>query len=196
MLKILERLSLEKTFLLLTIQKVLPLLVLRFIFSPVAMAILVRAVVGATGGVLAKNLGHIIGYSSLVNLAWIMAVSVNVGVLLLFLFLYSIRFLVWAHALGRGPSLISPELIPQRGVLGLNFVLALLRIRGVPPFLGFLAKLVRLGELLNTGFIIVSFFLLMFSGIMLIPYLRLIFSFFTQFSFNSIQTKVFHRYPL
>lgn len=96
----------------------------------------------------------------------------------------------------RGASLVGPELILKRGFLGFNFLLAVLSLRGVPPFLGFLGKLVRLSEILPGNSMFAGLALLMFSGLMLIPYLRLMFRFFTQFSFRSVQRKSFKDQPL
>jgi len=127
-----------------------------------------------------------------------MAVSGNLPVMALFVFTYarSLGVLMGTMDKWGALSLISPELGAKRSGARLNIVFALLRMRGLPPFMGFLGKLIGAQELLGGISYFIRILLVVFSGLMLVPYLRLLFSIFRQFTVCSVQIKIVRDWPL
>lgn len=135
-----------------TIQKVVPLILLGVwgdsMFVVLRMA--GSALVGGVGGLNQNSVRGIIAYSSFVHTSWIMgAVIESLGIFVVYFFVYSVQLGVLAmrcHVAQRRTFFRgSGMLVPALRIMGL---------RGMPPFRGFVPKLLLLIEVDYKGMLV------------------------------------------
>ena len=141
---ILKSLKLIRLFLLFTAQKLLPLLALVSLLTLKRRRVLIltRLLFGRLGALFQSSWKEVLGYSSVFTGAWFILSFTQVEVILLFFLVYATSLsLVLSSGLGQEASnRFRRRLREFIGDLRLLF-LGLIRLAGVPPFLGFYAKL-------------------------------------------------------
>jgi len=167
----------------LTWQKIAPFIMLSFInnFS-LLISITLSAIVGLLGGLNQINIKLILTYSSIIHSSWILRIIIfNELIWITYLSLYS--FLVFAASyifLKLNLShLNSINFLKNRPSTKLIFLINFLSIAGLPPFLGFLIKILALITLIKFN---VNIFLLA----ILITSSFLSFYFYSRITYNSL----------
>lgn len=162
-------------FVLITLQKILPLYFLKanfhkFLSPLVALGVLVRL----WGGLISSGFKRILVYSSILNLSWIIPLT-RFSLIILFLVVYSIGLFLITLILGNSNYLSSQNSnflnnsLSERVIIFIAFI----RIIGIPPTAGFLLKLVRVSELIFRSQLIIAALLLLGSAGYIFIYLRI-----------------------
>ena len=157
-----------------TVQKIIPLIVLRNLevrdFMLTLLAILTISIVW-TGGITLVRLNSILGLSSVSNLLWFLtSAQLRVSVILTFFFLYRIILIgvlrTVIDSLGiRAVTQISSMTRNSKLVFRFFFM----SLGGLPPFLGFLAKVIVL-KLLLRGFSTLFLLILVLRALIILLY--------------------------
>ena len=162
--------------LIITVQKILPLILLTNILSYNVSEILVfsRVLFGAAGALVEQSWKLIMGYSSVFRNSWLLLRKDTLERMLGFLITYrvSLRIIFYLARIANktvelswAPSITGP-------VIGLMFF-NLMRIRGIPPFIGFYFKVIILTRAVQTWRFLISSVVLVRSISMTYLYVRL-----------------------
>nr|YP_010026290.1 NADH dehydrogenase subunit 2 [Leptestheria brevirostris]QOQ37305.1 NADH dehydrogenase subunit 2 [Leptestheria brevirostris] len=181
---IVEGLSWGSLFLLLTIQKLAPLMVLFSAYpssetkSLSLLFIMTSSLVGSLGGLSQCMLRSIMAYSSISHMSWLLtSLYISSALTRDYFVFYSLVFLPLAVYF----SLFSFYHLSQLGykmplLAKTSVFLCLLSLGGLPPFLGFLPKWLVISNLTLSGLLFLALFLVLTSLITLYYYIRLTYS--------------------
>lgn len=161
-------------FLLITIQKVLPLLLISFLTRIFLWVIILRRIIiGSVGSINQERMKRLIAYSSIHHVGWILLGNFLNDILWV-VYLITYRFLI------RGVILrIINDKILDVGILGKirskwRFVLGILSIGGMPPMLGFYLKFWLFYNLLFIDYSLLLFIIII-SVLIFYVYLRVVY---------------------
>nr|YP_010883372.1 NADH dehydrogenase subunit 2 [Prophantis octoguttalis]WIK99888.1 NADH dehydrogenase subunit 2 [Prophantis octoguttalis] len=188
---IVEGLSWLNNFILMTWQKITPIILLSYYFCKnfIIIIIIFNAIIGAIGGLNQTSLRKLMAFSSINNLSWMLSsimISENLWMFYFsfYSFLISIMCLLF--------HMMNMFFINQLFLNNINYMIKLsllinfLSLGGLPPFIGFLPKWIIINFLMNNNFFFMTFILIMMSLIMLFFYIRILYS---SFLFNFIKLK-------
>lgn len=176
---IISNLSWFEAILLITWQKVAPLFILNFI-NPnnifIYIIAITSAIIGAIGGLNQTSLRKILAYSSINHLGWILIfISMNFS-WYKYLLLYSIIIILLCTILSENNiyfinqvNLKSPSIIEKYLV-----IIILLRLGGLPPFIGFLPKWIVIQSIVETNLYFPLILMMLTSLLTLFYYLRIL----------------------
>lgn len=179
---VIEGLNWINNFILITWQKIAPLIILTFClnFNFFVLATLFCIFIGAINGLNQTSLRKLIAYSSINHLGWIVAsILNNENLWKLYFIFYS--FLTFTIIL----IFNNFKLFNLNQVFSFfykNFfikfviIIPLLSLGGLPPFLGFFPKWIIIELIISFKYIVLIFFIVLFSLITLYFYLRLSYS--------------------
>lgn len=131
-------------------------------------------IIGATGGLIQTSLRKIIIYSSISHLRWLLAGLFVSEFLcsLYFIFYFIMLILVVSIFYTNKFYTLNHALIRNKTHLGSVFILNLLSLGGMPPLMGFIAKLILVQEMINQRMLILLVPLLAGTFLSLFFYLR------------------------
>lgn len=179
--EIIEKIRWSTCLILITWQKLAPIYILsctvdiRRLF--ISMAIPVMVLVGSIGGLNQTSIRKIISYSSIDHIGWIIAcIKFNNRIWIFYFFIYTIILISIIYVF----QFHSAYYINQYSNKRLNFIekiiiiVSFIRLGGLPPFLGFLPKLIVIQLIIINQSYIISIILVSSTLITLFYYLRLI----------------------
>nr|YP_009743966.1 NADH dehydrogenase subunit 2 [Trogolegnum pseudambulyx]QIE12740.1 NADH dehydrogenase subunit 2 [Trogolegnum pseudambulyx] len=188
-----EGLSWFNNFILMTWQKITPMILLSYYFNVnfLYYIIMLNVMIGAMGGMNQTSLRKLMAFSSINNLGWMifsMMISENLWMFyfLMYSFLISIMFFMF--------YILNMFFINQLFINNMNFMIKMnlfinfLSLGGLPPFIGFLPKWIIINFLMINKLYIMTFIMVMSSLITIYFYIRIIYS---SFLFNYIKMKWF-----
>nr|YP_009712005.1 NADH dehydrogenase subunit 2 [Gastrophysa polygoni]QGA74015.1 NADH dehydrogenase subunit 2 [Gastrophysa polygoni] len=180
--EVLEGLNWENCFLMLTWQKIAPMILFSYNLKMtvfISFVIITSTIISGLMGFNQTSMRKIMAYSSINHIAWMIAgmlsmkpiwilyflvysvISLNIIVIFKYLNIFSMKQLFM--------SFNSNKLIK------IMFTLNFLSLGGLPPFLGFLPKWLVINSLVQNNFLSLSFILIVFTLITMFFYLRLTF---------------------
>nr|QFQ01318.1 NADH dehydrogenase subunit 2 [Paralebbeus jiaolongi] len=176
----------NQALILMTIQKLAPLFVLTYTLSEASMmpyfiikvASILSSIVGSLGGLNQTLLRKIMAYSSINHLAWMLAaLSFQKSLLTHYYTIYviivaSVTFILMSYQIFHFNQMFqidSPNML-----IKVAFFSTLFSMGGLPPFLGFIPKLMIVQNLALTGQTMWLTFLLLTAVVTLIFYIRLL----------------------
>ena len=176
--QVIEIINIVKILMVLVWQKIAPIVLICYSISNVLLFIVViRSLLGAVGGINQNNLKKIFFYSSLVHLSWIIIIlSLREKVWLIYLFSYSLiifPLLLWCYQnkIKKMNNVNIRNLDTQQKIFLLIRVLCL---AGLPPFLGFLIKIIVIQFiLLERSIIFMRIFLVIGSLVSIFYYFKI-----------------------
>nr|QIC54418.1 NADH dehydrogenase subunit 2 [Stygobromus tenuis potomacus] len=177
-----EGLSWSQVFILLTIQKLAPLILVSYLFSSnsifmiMTIYIVFSAIFGSIGGLVHPSLRKILSFSSIAHMSWILvSIQYSNFLWLNYFFLYIIILIsvVYSFVLTNSNKLSHLINKPSDSFNALLLVLPLLSLGGLPPFLGFLPKFLVLQQLMNYSNSFIFLILLSSTLISLFFYIRI-----------------------
>nr|YP_010535805.1 NADH dehydrogenase subunit 2 [Coptotriche turpinia]UYB79004.1 NADH dehydrogenase subunit 2 [Coptotriche turpinia] len=188
---IIEGLSWMNCFLLMTWQKIPPMIIFSYMynFKFTMMICTISALVGAVGGLNQMSLRKILTFSSINHISWMilaMLISEN-----LWNFYFSVYFFMMMTICFMFNTINCSKLnqiffINYNNILKILFFINFLSLGGLPPFLGFLPKWMIINFLLQNNMILIMFVLVMSVLMTLFFYLRMSYS---SLIFNTISMK-------
>nr|YP_009139633.1 NADH dehydrogenase subunit 2 [Teinopalpus imperialis]AKG26297.1 NADH dehydrogenase subunit 2 [Teinopalpus imperialis]SSX17069.1 NADH dehydrogenase subunit 2 [Teinopalpus imperialis] len=190
---IIEGLSWFNCFILMSWQKISPMILLSYYINTnfLLMIMILNVIIGVLGGINQTSLRKLMTFSSINNLGWMLAammISENLWMfyLIMYSFLISIMCLLF--------NLLNTYFINQLFIINMNFSIKIsllinfLSLGGLPPFLGFFPKWIIINVMIMNKFFIITFIFIMMSLIMLFFYIRIIYS---SIMFNYFKMKWF-----
>nr|YP_009537961.1 NADH dehydrogenase subunit 2 [Athyma punctata]AYN60704.1 NADH dehydrogenase subunit 2 [Athyma punctata] len=193
---IMEGLSWFNCFILMTWQKITPMILLSYYFNLnfLYFIMIFNVLIGAIGSFNQTSLRKLMAFSSINNLGWmISSMTISENLWLIYFILYSTFTLIMCFLF----YIINIFFINQLFFFNMNFFIKIsiminfLSLGGLPPFLGFFPKWLVISYLLNNNFFIISFMFIMSSLILLYVYIRIIYSSLLFFSFKLKWFKIF-----
>nr|YP_010579416.1 NADH dehydrogenase subunit 2 [Leptestheria dahalacensis]UNY33472.1 NADH dehydrogenase subunit 2 [Leptestheria dahalacensis] len=183
-ISIVEMMSWTSVFLLFTIQKIAPLVLLFSTFvvyetSLLALLFIIfSAVIGSIGGLSQCMLRSMMGYSSINHMSWLLSsLYVSRELMESYFILYILVLLpmiiLFLNSSFFHVSQLSHIMFSSKKVLSF---FCLLSLGGLPPFLGFLPKWIVINKLVEIHMLMLILFLVFMALITLYYYLRLTYS--------------------
>nr|YP_010417466.1 NADH dehydrogenase subunit 2 [Junonia atlites]USF17521.1 NADH dehydrogenase subunit 2 [Junonia atlites] len=188
---IMEGLSWFNCFILMTWQKISPMILLSYYMNLkfLFLVMIFNVLIGTISSFNQTSLRKLMAFSSINNLGWMLsALTISENLWMLYFLLYSLFIFIMCFLF----YIINVFYINQLFNLNLNFAIKFsilinfLSLGGLPPFLGFFPKWMIINYLLINNLFIISFIFTMSSLIMLFIYIRIIYS---SFMFYSIKLK-------
>nr|YP_010417518.1 NADH dehydrogenase subunit 2 [Junonia hedonia]USF17573.1 NADH dehydrogenase subunit 2 [Junonia hedonia]USF17625.1 NADH dehydrogenase subunit 2 [Junonia iphita] len=188
---IMEGLSWFNCFILMTWQKISPMILLSYYMNLkfLFLVMIFNVLIGTISSFNQTSLRKLMAFSSINNLGWMLsALSISENLWMLYFLLYSLFIFIMCFLF----YIINIFYVNQLFNLNLNFsikfsiLINFLSLGGLPPFLGFFPKWMIINYLLSNNLFIISFIFTISSLIMLFIYIRIIYS---SFMFYSIKLK-------
>ncbi|YP_011102165.1 NADH dehydrogenase subunit 2 (mitochondrion) [Maniola hyperantus] len=193
---IMEGLSWLNCFILMTWQKITPMILLSYYFNMkfLMFIMIFNVLIGAIGGFNQTSLRKLMAFSSINNLGWMLsALLISENLWMVYFFLYSFLISIMCFLFYTLNIFYINQMFNFNMYFSIKFSIMInfLSLGGLPPFLGFFPKWLIINYLILNKFYIISFFFIMMSLIMLIFYIRIIYSSFMFFSFKFKWFKIF-----
>nr|YP_009630779.1 NADH dehydrogenase subunit 2 [Astictopterus jama]QBS14440.1 NADH dehydrogenase subunit 2 [Astictopterus jama] len=178
---IIEGLSWLNCFILMSWQKITPMILLSYYFNKnfLLIIMLLNTIIGAIGGINQISIRKLMSYSSINNLGWMMSsLMISENLWLLYFLLYSFFISMMCFLF----YILNIYFINQLFIFNMNLLLKFmlfmnfLSMGGLPPFLGFFPKWIIINFLMMNHYYIISFIFIMMSLITLFFYIRIIYS--------------------
>nr|UTC33548.1 NADH dehydrogenase subunit 2 [Ostrinia furnacalis]UTC33561.1 NADH dehydrogenase subunit 2 [Ostrinia scapulalis] len=188
---IIEGLSWFNSFILMTWQKISPMILLSYWYNNnfLILIIILNSIIGAIGGLNQTSIRKLMTFSSINNLSWMMsAMMISENLWMFYFFMYSFLISILCLLF----YMINMFFINQLFFFNINYLIKLsllinfLSLGGLPPFMGFLPKWIVINFMLNSNLYFLTFILIMMSLILLFFYIRILYS---SFMFNYLKLK-------
>nr|QVT11004.1 NADH dehydrogenase subunit 2 [Marumba sperchius] len=188
-----EGLSWFNNFILMSWQKISPLILLSYYFNMnfLYMIIILNVIIGAIGGMNQTSLRKMMAFSSINNLGWmIFSFMISNNLWIFYFMMYSILISIMFFMF----YILNMFFINQLYINNMNFMIKLnlfinfLSLGGLPPFIGFLPKWIIINFLMINKFYLLTLIMVMSSLITIYFYIRIIYS---SFLFNYFKMKWF-----
>nr|WIM00500.1 NADH dehydrogenase subunit 2 [Stichophthalma camadeva] len=186
---IIDGLSWMNSFILMTWQKITPMILLSYYFNMnlLMLIMILNIIIGSISGFNQTSLRKLMAFSSINNLGWmITALLISETLWMIYFTFYSFLISIMCFLF----YILNIFYINQMFNFNINFSIKIsmminfLSLGGLPPLLGFFPKWLIINFLIfNKSYVILLFFIMM-SLILLIFYLRIIYTSFLFFSFK------------
>nr|QUG09881.1 NADH dehydrogenase subunit 2 [Saturnia japonica] len=178
---IVEGLSWFNNFILMTWQKITPMILLSYYFNKnfLYLVIIFNIMIGAIGGLNQTSLRKLMAFSSINNLGWmIFAIMISENLWIFYFFLYSFLIsIMYLFFFNLNMFFINQLFINNiNPYIKMNLLINFLSLGGLPPFLGFLPKWIMINFLMTNNFYLLTFLFIMTSLIIIFFYIRIIYS--------------------
>nr|AJA04767.1 NADH dehydrogenase subunit 2 [Phrynocephalus guttatus salenskyi] len=180
--EVLQGTTLQTALLITTWQKIAPITLMYMISNNIQPTILVSAgilsmIIGGLGGINQTQLRKTMAYSSINNLGWtitIMAFSPNMALMNIFIYIIMTTpiFLMMTSTSMKTLQNLSTTWTTSM-TMTLSIALLMLSTSGLPPFTGFMPKMLILNELISQNLTTLATLAIMTSLISLLFYLRI-----------------------
>nr|YP_009710420.1 NADH dehydrogenase subunit 2 [Baltia butleri]QFZ96376.1 NADH dehydrogenase subunit 2 [Baltia butleri] len=190
---IMEGLSWMNCFILMTWQKISPMILLSYYMNNnfIMIIMILNVMIGAISGFNQTSIRKLMAFSSINNLGWLMAslmISENIWIMyfimysffnMILCFLFSMLNIFYIN------QIMNFNLMP---FIKISLLINFFSLGGLPPFLGFFPKWIIINFLMNKCMYLISFLFIMSSLIMLFFYIRIIY---LSFMLNFFKLKWF-----
>nr|QTZ20366.1 NADH dehydrogenase subunit 2 [Spodoptera pectinicornis] len=193
---IIEGLSWLNSFILMTWQKITPMILMSYYMNNyfINIIIILNIIVGAIGGLNQTSLRKLMAFSSINNLGWmIMSISISETLWIFYFMMYSFMISIMCFFF----YTLNMYFINQLFINNMNFLIKInilinfLSLGGLPPFIGFFPKWIIINFLINNNMYLMIFIFVMMSLIMLFFYIRISYA---AIMFNYMKNKWFKIY--
>nr|AII02262.1 NADH dehydrogenase subunit 2 [Rhodoneura mellea] len=176
-----EGLNWLNNFILMTWQKITPMILLSYNINInfITIITIMNVMIGAIGGLNQTSLRKLMAFSSINNLGWMLiSIMISENLWIFYLMFYSILISIMCFMF----HIFNMFYLNQLFILKMNIfnkitiMINLLSLGGLPPFLGFLPKWITLNFLISNNFLMLTFIFVMMSLITLFFYIRISYS--------------------
>nr|QGA73990.1 NADH dehydrogenase subunit 2 [Cryptocephalus flavolimbatus] len=176
--EVVDGLSWINCLIVLTWQKVAPMIILMNVINQeifIYLVILLSSMIGSLMGFNQVSLRKIMAYSSINHMGWMIAAMLGAkSIWWIYFMIYSIITIsvIWIFHLTNIKNLIQIPSLFKNKILALFFSMNFMSLGGLPPFLGFLPKWLTIHQLIFMDNYITALILIMLTLIALFFYLR------------------------
>nr|YP_009454215.1 NADH dehydrogenase subunit 2 [Gynaephora jiuzhiensis]ATY48744.1 NADH dehydrogenase subunit 2 [Gynaephora jiuzhiensis] len=190
---IVEGLSWFNNFILMTWQKITPMIILSYYMNVnfICIMIILNVIIGAIGGMNQTSLRKLMAFSSINNLGWMLsALMISENLWIFYLFIYSFMIKIIFSMFNMMNMFFINQLFINNimSMIKINLMINFLSLGGLPPFIGFFPKWIIMNFMINNESYFMIFIMIMMSLIILFYYIRIIYS---SFMFNYFKMKWF-----
>nr|WGO62307.1 NADH dehydrogenase subunit 2 [Pseudandraca sp. 1 MD-2023a] len=190
---IIEGLSWFNNFILMTWQKITPMILLSYYFNTYFLyfTIILNISFGAIGGLNQTSLRKLMAFSSINNLGWmIFSIMISENLWLFYFFMYSFLVSIMCFLFYLSNTFFINQLFINNinFSIKMNLLINFLSLGGLPPFIGFIPKWIIINFLMNNKLYLLTFIFILMSLIIIFFYIRIIYS---CFMFNYLKMKWF-----
>nr|AVN67855.1 NADH dehydrogenase subunit 2 [Therea olegrandjeani] len=196
---VMEGLDWMNCFILMTVQKISPLVLASYVLEInllASMFIVNSIIIGAVGGYNQISTRKIMTYSSINHMGWMLsAILIGVNMWLIYFGVYFILTLsVILFFSNYQMSFINQSMLMNlKPETKFNFLMVLLSLGGLPPFLGFLPKWIIIQFMIVNNLSTMVVIMIIFSLMTLYYYLRICYSSFLIFHYKIKWTNWLHK---
>nr|AOY36216.1 NADH dehydrogenase subunit 2 [Pycnarmon pantherata] len=188
---IVEGLSWFNNFILMTWQKITPIILLSYFFNKnfLIIIIILNSIISVIGGLNQTSLRKLMAFSSINNLSWMlssMMISENLYMFYFLFYTFLISIMCFLFYCLNMFFINQMFLINMNYMIKLSLLINFLSLGGLPPFIGFFPKWIIINFLLMNNFYFLTFILILMSLILLFFYIRILYS---SFMFNYLKLK-------
>lgn len=175
-LTVIEGLDLFIVIIILTINKIAPLTLLRYIARRMIIIMCLTILLGRVMGLNQNSVKKLIGYSSIFNIGLILAVVKFNFIWMMYLLVYSIMLLIIYTLLKRRKINFINQIV-FRGIISkkISLWINILSIGGIPPLIGFSIKYMVIIYIIKIKLTVTVIIIVMASILVIFFYLRMIF---------------------
>nr|YP_009918929.1 NADH dehydrogenase subunit 2 [Praia tianmunica]QMJ96281.1 NADH dehydrogenase subunit 2 [Praia tianmunica] len=176
--KIIKSMNWKNCFILMTWQKLAPLMMIAMTMTSwlIYYSIILSTIIGAVMGLNQTSLKLIIAYSSINHISWMMmALMMSLNFFMFYFIIYSVTILIMSLMLNNMNINYLNQLFKNNNNNMFNkmsVMSMMLSMGGIPPFIGFLPKLMILMLMMKNKLILESMIFIFFSLITLTYYLN------------------------
>nr|YP_004021605.1 NADH dehydrogenase subunit 2 [Entoria okinawaensis]BAJ24426.1 NADH dehydrogenase subunit 2 [Entoria okinawaensis] len=180
--KVMEGINWIKCSILMTWQKIMPLMMLSNMMKInwiMILAMIMSITVGAIGGLNQTSLRKLMAYSSISNSAWmLMAVMVSENMWMMYFTFYAIMTITFTLTMNKNKIYHMNQLMSMNESTLIKFILMMnmLSISGLPPMMGFLPKWLIIQSTMNLMQMVIVTMMVMLTLLTVYYYLRIMFS--------------------
>nr|YP_009227941.1 NADH dehydrogenase subunit 2 [Lachana alpherakii]AIS20836.1 NADH dehydrogenase subunit 2 [Lachana alpherakii] len=190
---IVEGLSWFNNFILMTWQKITPMIILSYYMNMnfIHIMIIMNVIIGAIGGMNQTSLRKLMAFSSINNLGWMMSalmISENLWIFYLFTYSFMISIIFFMFNMMNMFFINQLFINNMKSMIKINLMINFFSLGGLPPFIGFFPKWIIMNFMINNQSYFMIFIMIMMSLIVLFYYIRIIYS---SFMFNYLKMKWF-----
>nr|UNA68564.1 NADH dehydrogenase subunit 2 [Leptocorisa chinensis]UNA68772.1 NADH dehydrogenase subunit 2 [Leptocorisa oratoria] len=183
----LSNMNWTECFILMTWQKIAPLVVLNNL-APSSMILYITALmsgmVGSIGGLNQTSIRKLMGYSSINHLGWMIMFMSMSNMWYKYLIIYSTLMGLICYMLNFKTIYFMNQISTNSNSLTEKFtlIIMMLSIGGLPPFIGFLPKWMVIQSMINSNLFFILVMMLMLSLMTLFYYMRMVINFILMYS--------------
>nr|WAR51451.1 NADH dehydrogenase subunit 2 [Zemeros flegyas] len=186
---IMEGLSWLNCFILMTWQKISPMILLSYYMNNnfLIFIMILNVIIGAMGGFNQTSIRKLMAFSSINNLGWmIAALMISENLWMFYMCMYSFLISMMCFLF----FILNIYFINQLYNFNMNFYMKIsiminfFSLGGLPPFLGFFPKWIIINFLLNNNYFVITIIFIMMSLVMLFFYIRIMYSSLMFFNFK------------
>nr|YP_010616524.1 NADH dehydrogenase subunit 2 [Vagrans egista]WAU48158.1 NADH dehydrogenase subunit 2 [Vagrans egista] len=190
---IIEGLSWINCFILMTWQKISPMILMSYYlnYNYLIIVMIFNVLIGTLSSFNLTSLRKLMAFSSINNLGWLISsILMSENLWLTYFFIYSIFLMIMCFLFYMTNMFYINQLFNfnYNFLIKISIMINFLSLGGLPPFLGFFPKWLVINSLISNNFYIISFIFIMTSLIMLFVYIRIIYS---SFMFSLLKLKWF-----
>nr|YP_010866020.1 NADH dehydrogenase subunit 2 [Piezodorus guildinii]WGT93128.1 NADH dehydrogenase subunit 2 [Piezodorus guildinii] len=187
--KIMSMMNWQKCIILMTWQKIAPLMMMSNLNTNmiINMSIIWSIIIGSLGGINQTSLRKMMGYSSINHLGWMLAIIKNINLWMSYLIIYSMLITMICLMMNKYNIFFINQMnmINMKNTEKISFLIMMMSMGGLPPFIGFLPKWITIQSMINNQEYIMIMIMIMFSLIILMYYLRIMTSMFMYYSMSN-----------
>nr|ASY98275.1 NADH dehydrogenase subunit 2 [Acontista multicolor] len=180
---IIEGLSWFNCFIILSIQKIAPMILISYLMvnnTFMQIIIMLSGIIGAIGGFNQISLRKIMAFSSINHIGWMLvALMMGSNMWMTYFQIYSINILIIFSLLSSTNSsyiLQSFNFMNNKKLMKIVIFITILSLGGLPPLLGFFPKWIIIEAMIYNSLIFTAFILVMTSLLTLFYYMRMMYS--------------------
>nr|YP_010586212.1 NADH dehydrogenase subunit 2 [Gumaga orientalis]UZZ43974.1 NADH dehydrogenase subunit 2 [Gumaga orientalis] len=176
-----KNLSWLNCFILSTWQKIIPMITLSYcmIYNIIIISIILSSIISSLMSLNQNNLKLLMSFSSINHMSWMLSsMMINMNLWLLYLMLYMILnyIIMSSFNMSNLHTIMEIYMIKNFYYYKMLIMMNFLSLSGLPPFLGFLPKLLVINLLINNNNILITSILIMTSLINMFIYIRITFT--------------------
>nr|YP_010222589.1 NADH dehydrogenase subunit 2 [Neojurtina typica]UCC46052.1 NADH dehydrogenase subunit 2 [Neojurtina typica] len=198
--EIMSKMEWSKCCILMTWQKIAPLMMMSNIQNNLMIntSIILSLLVGGIGGINQTSLRKMMGFSSINHLGWMLAINKLINSWLIYVITYSIMTstICYMFSCYKMYFINQVNSMNMSNMEKVSYAIMMLSMGGLPPFIGFLPKWVTIQEMMNESEYFISLIMVMLTLITLSYYIKMMVSMFLMTSaslkwFKTINNKNF-----